>query len=392
MKKRAVLAAWLALLILLVPHQLPAAGKPIRIGVSASLSGQYEAPGTAQLEGMRMWADDLNGRGALLGRKVEIVHYDDESDAHKSFQLYERLITEDKVDLLLGPYSSSLTMTASSVAEKHNFPMVAAGGASDAIWSRGFKNVFGVDAPASAYMYLPLQFASNMGAKRVALIYAFSEFPRQVAEGARKKAEQLGLEVVFDESYPPETTNFVQLIDRMQAAEPEVVLGGTYLDDSIAFVRQAKRAGLSPNLMAFTVGPALPEFGEALGRDAEDIMGVVAWMPGARIPMARDFSFRYYEKFGRNAGVHAAYGYAAGQVLEAAVRRAGTLDRDKLRAELLSLKFQSLLGHYRVSEAGMQEGKSTYVMQWQDGRRRLVLPQRISRKPVSYPLGAGLAR
>ena len=339
-----------------------------------------------------MWADDLNGRGALLGRKVELVYYDDESDPHKSFQLYERLITEDKVDLLLGPYSSPLTLTASNAAEKYGFPMVAAGGASDAIWERGLSNIFGVDAPASAYMQLPLKFASQMGVKRVGLVYSFSEFPRQVAEGARRKAAELGLEVVFDESYPADTTNFRQLIERMQAAEPEVVLGGTYLDDSVALVRQTKQAGFSPNMMVFTVGPALPEFEQALGRDAEGIMGVVAWMPGARIPMSRDFSYRYYEKFGRNAGVHAAYGYAAGQVLEAAVRLAGSLDRDKLRAELQSLKFQSLLGHYRVNEAGMQEGKSTYVMQWQKGQRRLVLPQRISRATVTYPLGASLAR
>ena len=141
---------WLAVLLALagtVTVQAAPEGEPIRVGVTASLTGRLAAPGQEQLEGMQMWAQDLNGRGALLGRPVELVYYDDKSDPATSARLYEKLITQDKVDLLLGPYSSDLTLEASSVAEKHNFPMLATGAASTRIWSRGYRNIFGVDAP-----------------------------------------------------------------------------------------------------------------------------------------------------------------------------------------------------------------------------------------------------
>ncbi len=383
------LTAWLSLSCCIVPGVAAAAeaeGKgPIRVGVTVSLVGKYEQPGRAELEGLQMWAYDVNTRGALLGRKVEIVYHDDQSDAQMSAELYERLITQDKVDLLVGPYSSELTMEASSVAEQHAFPMVAAGAASSAIWERGYKNIFQIDAGAGIYMDLPLNFAKEQGLSRVALIHAESEFPNEVAAGARRAAAALGMSIVFDEAYAEGATEFADIIGRMRGTEPEVVLGGTYLDDSVAFMRQAKKSGLSPKLIAFTVGPALPEFGEALGADAEGVTGAVAWMRGAALPMAQDFSYRYKEKFGHNAGMHAVYGYAAGQVLEAGVRLAGSLDKDRIREELGGLKFRSLMGRYRVDERGMQLDKSIYLMQWQDGRRRLVLPENFARNKVRFP-------
>jgi branched-chain amino acid transport system substrate-binding protein len=171
----------------------------------------------------------------------------------------------------------------------------------------------------------------------------------------------------------------------MKAANPDLVIGGTYLDDSIACVHEAKRQQFSPKAFAFTVGPALVEFGDKLGPDAEGIMGVVSWMRSGSVPMAYDFSFRYKEKYGRNAGVHAAYGYAAGQVLEAGVRLAGSLDKDAIRQQLSEMKFRSILGNYQVDENGSQLAKNTYVMQWQNGFRLLVLPKTIQDAEVIYP-------
>ena len=117
----------------------------------------------------------------------------------------------------------------------------------------------------------------------------------------------------------------------------------------------------------------------------EGVMGPVVWMRSDRIPMAHDFSFRYKERYGNNAGHHAAYGYAAGQVLEAALRLAGSLDKSKVRRQLSDMTFLSLLGRYKVDEAGKQIGNKTHVIQWQDGKRRLVLPERLAEKPLRYP-------
>ncbi len=381
---RAFLAATLALLSTVVAHGAFGAD-PIRIGITASLSGQYAVPGEDMMQGLQMWAHDVNGRGALLGRPVEIIYYDDKSDPATSAQLYERLISEDKVDLLIGPYSSDVTIEASSVAERHNFPMVSGSAAASEIWSRGYRNIFQVDAPGENYMDGLIQSAHDAGLSRIALAYADSGFPHAVANGVRTKAAELNMSVVFDREYRDGNTDFTGLIRDMMATSPDLVIGGTYFDDSVAFVREAKSQQFSPRAFAFTVGPALVEFGDQLGPDAEGIMGVVAWMRSGSVPMAYDFSFRYKRKYGRNAGVHAAYGYAAGQVLEAGVRLAGSLDKDAIRQQLGEMKFRSILGNYKVDDTGRQLAKSTYVMQWQNGYRLLVLPEAIQDAEIIYP-------
>jgi branched-chain amino acid transport system substrate-binding protein len=377
----ASLALWCA-----IGLQSALAAEAIRLGATASLSGVYAGPGQDQLEGIKMWVHDINARGALLGRKVELVYYDDESDADTVKRLYQRLINDDKVDLLIGPYSSDLTLVASDVAEQHDFPMVAAGAASSRIWSRGYRNIFQVDAPAYEYMDLLIKSAkNNAGLTRIALIYPAADFSREVAEGVRAKAAEQGMEIVFDEEYPLDSTEFTDLVRRMRLSAPELVIGATYLNDSIALVREAKRQQLSPQAFAFTVGPALPEFGDALGDDADGIIGVVSWMRGGRVPMAYDFSFRFKEQFGRNAGVHAAYGYGAGQVLEAGVRLAGSLDKDAIRQQLHDMVFRSLLGNYRVDETGKQKAKTIFLMQWQNGHRLLVSPPELRDAEIIYP-------
>ena len=363
----------------------PAAAEPIRVGMTVSLSGHYEAPGRVQLAGIQMWVHDINQRGALLGRRVELVHYDDRSDPQTSARLYERLINEDKVDLLLGPYGSDITLAASTVAEQHHFPMVATGAAGDTIWKRGYRNIFGVDAVASHYMDLLIELAAGAGLKTIALVYADSEFPRQVAEGVRLQAAEHGMQLVFDRKYPQEGADFPQLVRAIRATQPELVIGGTYLDDSIALVREAKRQNLSPQAFAFTVGPALKDFVTTLGDDADGIMGVVAWMRSAAKPMAMDFSYRYKTQSGDNASVQAALGYGAAQVLEAAVRLAGSLDREAIRQQLGAMKFQSLVGRYQVDATGQQTAKSTYVMQIQNGSRKLVLPKELQDTRAQFP-------
>jgi len=379
------LAGLLLLLMVLDCHAITTQGPPIRVGVTVSLSGEYAVSGKLELEGIRMWVHDINQRGALLGRTVELVYYDDKSQPATSAALYERLITQDKVDLLLGPYGSDITMAASTVAEQHNFPMVATGAASGDIWARGYHNIFGVDAQADHYMDLLIESAAGAGLKTIALVYGDSDFPRKVAAGARVQAAQHDMRIVVDKEYVPEHADYAGLVKMMKAARPDLVIGGTYLDDSMALVRAAKAADFSPKAFAFTVGPALKQFVDELGADANGMLGIVAWMRSAAMPMAMDFSYRYKEKFGHNASYVAALGYGGAQVLEAAVRLAGSLDKDAIRTQLSQMKFQSILGRYQVDETGKQIAKYTYVMQVQKGNRLLVLPKSLQESKVEYP-------
>jgi branched-chain amino acid transport system substrate-binding protein len=371
--------------LLVAGAALAASGGVIRVGATASQTGDYAELGIDQLQGLQMWADDLNVRGALLGKRVELVVYDDRSDPARVAELYEDLVTQDGVDFLIGPYSSDLTLAAAAVAERHGVPMVAAGAAAGEIWRQGFTNVFQIDAQARDYFDLVIAYAAEQGLKRVAVAYAGTDFPREVAAGVREEAAAHGMQVVFDEEYPNGSLDFTDMVARMRGTNPEVLLGGTYLDDSIALVRAAKAALLSPKIFAMTVGPSQRAFGDQLEEDADGIMGVVSWMRSGRRPMAYDFSFRYKERYGSNAAVQAAYGYSAGQVLEAAVRLARTTDHEAVRNELRTMKFRSLLGKYRVDDTGIQREKRTFVMQWHDRYRLLVLPEDIREVTIDYP-------
>jgi branched-chain amino acid transport system substrate-binding protein len=327
----------------------------IKVGITVSLTGDYADFGREEYQGAQMWVGDINARGGLLGRTVELVYYDDESDPETSARLYERLITKDKVDLLLGPYSSDLTLAACEVAERN-------------------------------YMDLPIHYMKEQGLTRIALVYAGTDFPQEIARGVREEAQTAGLEIVFDEEYAPDTTDFSALVNRLRASNPDAVIGGTYLNDSVAIVQQAKASRLSPKMFVFTVGPAVRDFGDDLGAaDAEDVLGVVPWMRSSGMPQSRDFSYRYKRKYGYNAAHHAVYGYSGGQILEAAVRLAGTLDKDAVREQLGNMTFRSLFGHYKVNDTGEQTAKQIFVMQWKDGYRLLVLPDDLAESSIDYP-------
>jgi len=349
-------------------------GDPIKVGLTASLTGAYDEQGTSLLQGLTMWANDINARGALLGRPVAITYYDDQSSPEKSAELYEKLITEDKVDLLVGPYASDVTFAASAVAEKHQLPMVSGTSAATEIWNRGYKNIFQVDVPAPSYMEKGIEIAQRDGKKRIGIIYQDSLFTVEVAKGAKKKAEMLGLSVTVFESYSPTNADFSALISRLKDTDTEILLGASYFDDSVAIVREAKRQSYSPHTLAFTSGPSVKAFGKELGADAEGVVGFTPWIKAARQPMAYDFNFRYRQIFEHAASSNSAGGYAAGQVLEAAVRLAKSLDKNALREQLSSMSFLSLMGRYKVDETGKQVGKEMFAIQWKDGKRVLILP------------------
>jgi branched-chain amino acid transport system substrate-binding protein len=329
--------------------------------------------------------EEVNARGGLLGRQVVLKYYDDESKPETGAKLYEKLITDDKVDLLIGPYSSSVTMAASTVAEKHGFPMVSSGASASEIWARGYKNIFGLYTPANTYMDQILEFVKTKGLKRVALIWENTEFPRDVANGVRAKAKSLGMKLVFEEEYGKASTDFTSMIIKMKARKPDVVIGGSYLPDSVAFMRQAKENRLYAKIFAFAVGPGLPDFGQNLGLDAEGVMGNTQWEPTLKLPGVQAFVEKYKAKYGHEPGYHAAGGYGAGQVLEAAVKKAGSLERDKIRRALAELDIVTTFGRYKVDATGKQIGKPGYTVQWIDGERELVLPSEIATHKPIYP-------
>jgi len=359
--------------------------EPIKIGVTTSRTGSLADFGIETQRGIEMWVADINERGALLGRPVKLVSYDDASNASQVTTLYQKLIAQDKVDFLISPYSSNLTAAAIAVAEPAGIPMVSIASASD-LWKHGYKNLFGLYTPGDANMDPVLELAKQQGLKTIALVYLDDDFPRHVADGVRSKAAGYGLSVVVDQRYTSDFKVMPALAKQVAAANPDVVIVGCYMDDAVVFAKAAKSAGVKPKLMAFSGAPALKEFGDKLGvANVQGMIGTVQWSRDVRVPGGFDFGFRFAHLYDEYPSYDAAGGYGAGQVIEAAVRLAGTTDRTAVRNELAVLKFRSILGNYRVDATGLQTAKSTFLVQWQQDHISLVYPPDVARWKLMYP-------
>ncbi|HEV2126623.1 MAG TPA: amino acid ABC transporter substrate-binding protein, partial [Chloroflexota bacterium] len=253
------------------------------------------------------------------------------------------------------------------------------------IWSRGYKYVFGFYSQAPTYSHGGLEIAKQKGYKSLALVNEDTAFPQDVVKGAEAKAKELGMELVFKETYPAKTTDFSVLVQKMKGRNPDIVVGGTYLPDSTSIIRQAKDAGFTAKMFFFTTGPALPEFAENLGPLAENVMGNTEWEPVVKAPGVPEFVKAFKEKYGNEPGYHAAGAYASGQVLEAAVQKAGGLDREKLRDAFATLKIDTVFGPYQVDAEGRQIGKPNFVIQWQGGKRVVVWPKQYANAEAKLP-------
>src|SRR6266478_2482991 len=244
---------------------LPAEAQgPIRIGASLSLTGTYAKLGRNQHEGYKLCVKDLNTKGGLLGRKVELVVYDDQSTPATAVRLYEKLITEDRVDGVMGPYSSPVTEASVNVTEKYKKVMVAPLAATTSIFKKGRKHIFMVISPAEVYLEGLVDMAVKRGLKTVAVVNEDTLFSKAAAAGAVEIAKKKGLQVVFAEAYPKGNTDFSALLTKVKAANPDVLAAATYFDDAVALTRQMKELNVNPKMFGVTVGGDLPEFYDTL--------------------------------------------------------------------------------------------------------------------------------
>jgi len=358
---------------------------PIRIGASLSLTGTYAKLGKNQHEGYKLCEQDLNARGGLLGRKVEFVVYDDQSTPATAVRLYEKLITEDKVDAVMGPYSSPVTEAAVNVTEKYRKVMVAPLAATTSIFKKGRKYIFMVISPAEVYLEGLIDMAAKRGLKRVAIVNEDTLFSKAAATGAADLAKKKGMEVVFQEAYPKGNTDFSALLTKVRAVNPDVIAAATYFDDAVALTRQMRELNVNPRMYGVTVGGDLPEFYDTLKQNAEYIYGATQWEHTLPYPGNKEFFERYKKEFAHEPSYHSAAGYAGCLIFAEAVKRAGTLDGDKVREQLLKLETRTVFGDYKVDQDGFQTAHKMVTFQWQDGKKVTVWPDELAQAKMRYP-------
>ncbi|HKC06456.1 MAG TPA: amino acid ABC transporter substrate-binding protein [Methylomirabilota bacterium] len=359
---------------------------PIKIGASMSVTGTYAKPGTYQKQGYDVCIDELNAKGGILGRKVELVIYDDQSTPATAVRLYEKLITEDKVDAVMGPYSSAVSEAVANVTEKYKKVMVAPLAATTSIFKKGRKYIFMVITPAENYLDGLIDMAAKRGLKTVAIINEDTLFPKASASGTAEAAKKRGMQVVLQEAYPKGNTDFSALLVKIKAANPDVIAAGTYFDDAVAITRQMKELNVNPKMFGLTVGGDLPEFYDLLKQNAEYIYGSTQWDESLPYPGQKEFLSAYKAKFkGQEPSYHTAAGYAGCLIYAEAVKKAGTLDADKVRDQLLKMEIKTAFGDYKVEPDGFQIAHKMVMLQWQDGKRIVVWPDDLANGKPRYP-------
>jgi branched-chain amino acid transport system substrate-binding protein len=363
-----------------------AGGATIKIGASLPLTGEFSEPGKAAQQGYRVWEAMTNEGGGLLdGRKVKFTFRDDASNQNTVVSDYTSLISRDKVDLLAGTFSSLLNIPASTVAERNRMLYVEPAGGAPELFDRGYKHLFfaqqaTADKQGDVFADYVLGLPENERPKTAAYPSLDDPFAIPVVEGIRAKFEQAGIETVYKSTYPIDTSNFDSIASAVKAKDPDIVVHGATFADGVGFVRALKKVGFKPDMLFETSAPSFgDQYLKGVGeQSAEGVFYAVSHTPEATTPGNDEFVAKYHEMFGqKEVPEDAADAFATMQVLEAAVKGVGSVDRDRqseLAQWLRDNKVETILGPLSWDEAGRPEGEFL-IGQWQNGKPEIVLPE-----------------
>lgn len=372
--------------VLLASIGVPAAAsaaEPIKVGLAITQTGPFSPPGIFELKGYELAVDVINKTGGLLGRPLKLIKYDDQGNPSTAVQLYQKLLTDDKVDLLLSPYEADLGAAVAPIVNRAKKVMMTST-ANVGTFSGKYPYLIETNTQTPRYMVPALDFAASQGYKTVALLVQNTQFPEELADGVVKEAQKLGMKIVFKESYAPNTTDFSALVLKAAKTHPDVIIGATYLADAEGIVRAAKSQNVRAKMFAFSIGPAEPEFYKGLGAAANAVFGTTLYFPTLHTKGNAEFVKAFEAKFGVAPDYHAAVAYAGLSVLVGAVKSVGSLDQAKIRDTLLKTSEDTVVGHFKVSSTGLQTGYGAYVLQWQNGKQELVWPtEDATAKPIT---------
>ncbi len=395
------------------PTAAPAkAPQPLLIGYTESKTGAQQLASKKQVEGLNLWLDDVKKAGGIKLKDGTVYmpqfkSYDDQSALDRVSQLYTTLINTDKVDFLISPYSSNLVKAAAVISEQNGKVMITAGGADDATMEQGFKNIYQLYTPASQYMVgsVDLMLRLDPTIKKVAVVNEKDSFSTSVVQGTALSPGLLAylkdknLDVVVNEPYDSNTTDFSLIINKIQANNPDVILGGGHLVDGTSFAKALYEKKIPVKFVALLVAPPEPTFAD-IGDAALGIVGPSQWeqqvtfsadaAKAANLPWygisVKDFISEYKAKYNAPPSYHSAGGYATGLILQKAIEDADSVDPAKIKTALDNMNVMTFYGVVKFSTDAKTHGKQVahamIWMQWQKDASGKLVPQ------IVWPLSA----
>ena len=376
MNRREVFGWMTALVVLgLASGDASAQQPPIRIGMSMPQTGGLAGGGKASLLGIEIWRDDVNARGGLLGRKVELVVYDDKSSAAETPAIYAKLLDVDKVDLLFAPYATVPTAPLMPMVKQRGLLLM--GNFSFQVNSKIHHDMWFNNAPwgpADSWATGFLGLGQKAGGKTIALLSADQEFAQNLAKTAREVAKQRDLRIVFDQVYPPSTVEFSSIIRALNAAKPDIVYVASYPPDSAAILRAVNEIGIDDNVKIFggaMVGLQFAAIMENLGSLLNGVVNYNTWLPEPS--MYFDGTKQFFETYSKRAveakvdplGYYIApYGFVMGQMIEQAITATKSLDQKTLAKYLHENVLKTIVGPIQFAEDGEWKESSTLEAQF----------------------------
>lgn len=390
------LAATCALAV--TPAPARAQSDTLVFGAALAVTGRDAREGVLTKEGYEFWKDYVNAHGGLKAGgkkyKVEIRYADDETNAQTSAKLVEKFINEDHVNFILGPYGSATSFASAAVVERYKIPMVEGNGSSEKIFSQGFKYIFAVLSPARRYLegVIDMSLHQKEKPRTVGVVAANDLFSLEVAQGAADYAQRHGLQVVYNNKYPADTTDVSTIVSGLKAANPDLILSGGHLQDALLLQKGFKEQNVLARAYAYSVGPDTPDFRKSLGNDANFVFGGTQWSVTAKyhgapgfIGTSTEYAKAFEAKFGHTPDYHNAESTATCLAFQYAIQNAGSLEPQKVRDALARLNVVTFYGLLKFDERGINVYKPMAVNQIQNGNLVTVWPSAVQNARPAYP-------
>lgn len=380
------------------PPPAPLEGDTILFGAAVSFTGSLAKEGRLTREGYDFWKDYVNDHGGLrIGGKVyhvDINYYDDESNPQNAARLVEKLIDQNHVNFILGPYGSATSFAVAAVAERRAIPMVEGNGAAEKIFNQGYKYTFGVLSPARKYLAGIIEFASKRKPRpnAIAITATDEAFSLEIQQGAIELANDHGIHVVYTGRYSTTTSDVSGIVAGIKASGADMILNAGHLQDALLMHRTLKDQNVQAKIYGYSVGPDTPDFRDGLGRDANYVLGSAQWSAAVHYHGAPGFygsAQQYARAFARAVGhapdYHNAESTAACLAFQYAMQRAGTLDPARVRDALANLDVVTFFGLLKFDSRGLNVFKPMVVNQIQAGKLVTIYPYRLAEADPMYP-------